>query len=122
MRMLRLLVVLAGSVLLLLPGLAHAHAFLRHASPAVGSTLASAPPQLTLDFTEAVEPRFSGVEVRDPKGAQVDAGDLHVAPDNAKRLVLGLQPLQPGAYKVVWHITSVDTHRTEGTFVFTVQP
>jgi len=121
MRMLRLLVVLVGSVLLL-PGVAQAHAFLRHASPAVGSTLATAPPQLTLDFTEAVEPRFSAVEVRDPKGAQVDAGDLHVAPDNAKRLILGLKPLQPGAYKVIWHITSVDTHRTEGSFVFNVQP
>ena len=109
--------------LVALPGTgARAHAFLRHASPPVGSTLATPPTQVVLDFTEKVEPRFSAIEVQDAAGARVDANDLHAAPDDARRLIIGLKPLGPGSYKVVWHITSVDTHRTEGTYGFSVKP
>jgi methionine-rich copper-binding protein CopC len=107
---------------LAVPAAAQAHAFLRHATPPVGSTLAAAPADLALDFTEAIEPRFSGIDVLDAQGQHVDAGDLHIAPDNAKRLVIGLKKLGPGVYAVKWHVTSVDTHHTEGAYSFTVQP
>jgi methionine-rich copper-binding protein CopC len=103
-------------------GAAEAHAFLRHAVPLVGSTIPTAPPELTLDYTEGVEPRFSSVVVQDAQGQRVDKDDLHVAPSDGKRLVIGLQPLKPGTYKVQWHVTSVDTHRTDGGFSFSVQP
>jgi methionine-rich copper-binding protein CopC len=101
---------------------AHAHAFLRHAMPAVGGTVAAAPPELTLDYTEAVEPRFSHVEVLDARGQHVDAGDLHPAPDDPKRLIVGLKPLPPGSYTVKWRVVAADTHHTEGTFTFSVRP
>jgi methionine-rich copper-binding protein CopC len=103
-------------------GAADAHAFLRHAVPLVGSNIPTAPPVLTLDYTEGVEPRFCQVVVHDAQGQQVDKGDLHAAPSDEKRLLLGLQPLKQGTYTVEWHVTSVDTHHTEGTFTFTVQP
>jgi hypothetical protein len=32
------------------------------------------------------------------------------------------QPLKPGVYKVIWHAVSVDTHKTQGSFQFTVKP
>ena len=50
---------------LLLPSLAHAHAHLRQAEPPVGGTVRSAPAQVDLTFSEAVEPRFSTVVVTD---------------------------------------------------------
>jgi hypothetical protein len=114
---------LAAAALLTLAAVpaAHAHAFLRHASPAVGSTVAAAPRELTLDYTEAVEPRFSHVDVLDAQGRHVDAGDLHPAPDDPKRLVIGLQPLPPGTYTVQWRVVAADTHHTEGKFSFSVQ-
>jgi copper resistance protein C len=28
--------------------------------------------------------------------------------------------LPPGTYKVTWHVVSVDTHTTEGTFTFRI--
>jgi methionine-rich copper-binding protein CopC len=31
-------------------------------------------------------------------------------------------PLKPGVYTVHWHAVSVDTHRTQGSFQFTVRP
>ena len=112
----------AAALLLTWSGAANAHAFLRHAVPLVGSTIPASPPVLTLDYTEAVEPRFCTVEVQNAQGQRVDKNDLHTAPDDGKRLLVGLPALPPGAYKVVWHVTSVDTHRTEGSFSFTIEP
>jgi methionine-rich copper-binding protein CopC len=35
-------------------------------------------------------------------------------------LSVQLPKLVPGTYTVSWHVTSVDTHKTEGNFQFTV--
>lgn len=99
---------------------AMAHAFLVRAVPTVGSTVASAPPVLTLVFTEKVEPRFTQVQVLDAKGAPVAAGTPRADPANERGLIVSLPKLPPGAYTVIWHATSVDTHKTEGHFGFSV--
>jgi copper resistance protein C len=31
-------------------------------------------------------------------------------------------PLSPGAYRVNWHVLSVDGHKTQGSFTFEVRP
>ena len=113
--------VLALTVLPLWVGTAEAHALLRHANPLVGSTIPQAPTVLTLDYSEGVEPRFSSVVGTDAQGQRVDKNDLHRAEGNEQRLLLG-RALKAGTYKVEWHVTPVDTHRTEGTFTFTGQP
>jgi methionine-rich copper-binding protein CopC len=101
---------------------AFAHAFLERATPPVGSEVAASPPELSLTFTEGVEPAFSTIEVRDANGAAVPTDKPHVAPGNNQRLIIGLPKLQPGIYTVIWHATSADTHKTEGSFKFTVRP
>ena len=103
-----------------LPALAHAH--LARAVPAAGSTIQSSPTEVDCIFTEALEPRFSALEVRDAAGKRVDSGNMHLAPDDPKQMIIGVGHLVPGTYKVIWHATSVDTHRTEGDFTFTVGP
>ena len=103
-------------------GTAQAHAQLQQATPAVGATIPTAPPQLELAFSEAVEPAFCTITVTNAARTQVDKHDLHIDPVDAKRLALGLPALPPGPYTVTWHATSVDTHKTEGTFTFTVAP
>jgi hypothetical protein len=121
--MTRLLAFAAAALLALATATAaQAHAFLTHATPAVGSTVAAAPAELTLDYTEAVEPHFCHVQVLDAAGQQVDAGNLHAAPDDPKRLLLGLKPLPPGSYTVQWRVVAADTHHTEGKFTFSVRP
>jgi copper resistance protein C len=95
---------------------AQAHAFLDHASPAVGSTVGSSPGQVTLYFTQALEPKFSGAEVRNASGARVDHGKSITG--NVMRLSVG--SLSPGNYSVTWHVLSVDTHTTQGSFSFHV--
>jgi copper resistance protein C len=42
--------------------------------------------------------------------------------DDGRTLVIPLKTLPPGTYQVEWHVTSVDTHKTEGHFVFSVKP
>jgi hypothetical protein len=96
---------------------AWAHAFLDHAEPRVGSTVASAPREVSLSFTQDLEPAFSSVEVTDAKGARVDQGKAQV---RASVMRVGLKPLSPGTYKVRWRALSVDTHTTEGSFSFRV--
>lgn len=96
---------------------AQAHAFLDHASPAVGGTVQTAPSELTLWFTQNLEPAFTTVEVLDSSGARVDDGKPQIS---ANVMRVGLKPLPPGSYSVHWHALSVDTHTTQGSFSFTV--
>ena len=96
---------------------AHAHGFLDHAEPRVGSTAQTAPKEVVLFFTQKLEPAFSSIEVSDAKGARVDQGKAQV---NESTMRIGLKPLPPGTYQVRWHVLSTDTHSTEGKFTFQV--
>jgi len=110
------------SAIMLAPAPALAHAHLDRSTPAAGSTVTAAPAEVTLWFTEALEPKFSTVEVRDAKGTAVHTGKAVLAPDNTAQLIVMVKSLPPGRYKVIWRILSVDTHRTNGEFTFTVAP
>jgi methionine-rich copper-binding protein CopC len=76
----------------------------------------SPPTEITLYFTEELEPKFSCAEVRSAAGARVD----HEANISGKVMHLSVGTLAPGNYTVTWHVTSVDTHKTQGSFSFTV--
>jgi copper resistance protein C len=102
-------------------GPALAHAFLDRASPGVGSEVSGSPPTLNLTYTEPVEPLFSTVKVTDASGARVDEAKPTPLEDG-RVLSVKLKTLPPGDYSVEWHVTSVDTHKTEGHFTFTVKP
>ena len=114
----RLSTFIFSSALAALGGVAaHAHAFLDHASPLVGSTVASAPREVSLTFTQNLESAFSSVQVTDANGARVDQGKAQIGGNTMR---VGLKSLSPGTYRVRWHALSVDTHKTEGSFTFTV--
>jgi methionine-rich copper-binding protein CopC len=100
---------------------AFAHAMLERASPLVGSEVAAAPHEITLTFTEGVEPLFSTIELRDAHGTAVATGKPRTEQGNNRRLIVELPALGSGSYTVTWHATSVDTHKTEGSYQFTVK-
>ena len=102
--------------------LAGAHAFLDHATPAVGSAVRASPAQVKLWFTQKLEPAFSSVRVLDRSGKQVDKGDPQVDRADATLLFVSLPQLVPGTYRVAWRVLSVDSHVTEGDFTFNVIP
>jgi copper resistance protein C len=99
---------------------AQAHAMLDHASPRVGTTVLKAPREIVLWFTEALEPAFCRIEVRNVDGVRVDAGKARVDRANRTALRVPVKPLSAGAYNVFWHVLSVDTHTTQGNFLFYV--
>jgi methionine-rich copper-binding protein CopC len=101
---------------------AFAHAYVKTAIPAKNSTVGSPPSEIVIDFTEGIEPKYSSIEVHDSTGARVDTGDVHGIKGNNKRLIVGLKPLTPGTYEVIWRATSTDTHKTSGRYPFTVAP
>lgn len=99
-----------------------AHAFLDQAIPPVGGTVARSPKEIRLTFTEGIESHFSDIELATGEGHTIATGPaVRDAGDN-KQLVLKVPPLAPGRYRVRWHVVSVDTHRTEGDYTFTVAP
>ncbi len=106
----------------LFPAIASAHAMMDRSEPAAGSTVTHSPPRVTIWFTQEVEPAFSLIEVLDADGKQVDNRDVRVDPSDKRMLTVTSPDLAGGSYKVVWHVVSVDTHRTQGSFKFTVKP
>jgi copper resistance protein C len=113
----KLLILLPLLLIPLASTAAQAHAFLDHASPLVGSTVPAAPHEVVLTFTQNLEAAFSAAQVTDSSGARVDQGKAQVS---GNTMTVGLKSLGPGSYKVHWHVLSVDTHSTEGTFTFHV--
>ena len=100
-------------------GEAAAHAFLDHADPRVGNSVATAPREVTLWFTQKLEPAFSTLTVTDAAGQRVDAGKARVSGDS---MAVSLRKIGSGTYRVNWRVLSVDTHTTDGNFTFTVGP
>lgn len=101
------------------PAAASAHAFLKHALPPEGGSVATPPPALDLFFTEAVVPHFSKVEVLDAHGHPIHTGAVHVRL-GGRELVVPVPKLAPGRYSVIWHVTAQDTHRTHGHYSFRI--
>jgi methionine-rich copper-binding protein CopC len=116
--MTRTLVIAIG---LLAPAPVFAHAFLDGAIPRVGSVIPTSPTEVVLNFTQGVEAAFSKLEVQDAAGASVVDGPAHNAGEQSK-FAVPVKTLAPGTYTVIWHVTSVDTHKTNGKFHFTVGP
>jgi methionine-rich copper-binding protein CopC len=107
--------------MLAIDGSADAHAFLLKSAPVVGAAIPS-PKTVRLEFSEGVELRFSGIEVDNAAGAPVKTAAVRYEGDNRKIMLVDLPPLASGTYRVKWHVVSLDTHRTEGDFNFTVKP
>ena len=101
-------------------GTALAHPRVLRATPAVGGTVTTAPSEVTIRFSERLEPAFSAVVVRDAEGKQVDKGDGALDKKDRQLLRASLQTLTPGVYKVEWRAVGTDTHKVNGDFTFTV--
>ena len=100
-----------------------AHAFLVRAEPRVGSKVTKVPTEVRVWFSETVKAGVSSIQVFDVSGKQVDKKDTHSDRANHAILCVSLIPaLTPGSYKVIWRVTSADTHVTSGDFRFQIVP
>ena len=107
----------------LTPCAAGAHAVLVKSSPARRAVLTLPPARVELTFNERLEPAYSKVSVWAEGKTQVDDGKIVVAPDDPRRLSVGLPPsLARGTYTVKFRVLSVDGHLVEGTYPFEIRP
>ncbi len=98
-----------------------AHANLDSSTPAAGASLASAPPELRLDFSEDLDPSFSSVELLNSQQLVVVPGPGVIEPGMPKQLRLALPPLPNDSYTARWRVRStIDGHITEGSIPFGV--
>ncbi len=106
-------------------GAASAHAKIDHCTPALGSTVASAPSQVFCIMSEEIEAKQSTMSVWNASGAQVDKKDAHVDLDDSdhKTLIVSLDQslMGDGTYTVRYHTaTPNDNGITNDAFTFTV--
>ncbi len=116
----RLGAILIG-LLVLVPLVVTAHAFLVKSTPARRAVLAQPPARVDLWFNERLEGAYSRVSVLDSEGRRVDLGDGAVGRDDARLLTVSLPPIRPGAYTVRYRVLSVDGHVVDAAYSFTVK-
>ena len=102
---------------------ASAHPQLKAAGPAPGSVVNASPKALRIQFNEAIEIAFSGIEITNEKGEKQAVGTATSAPnDKAQMIVPVTSELKPGKYTVAWHAVGDDTHHVDGKYNFEVKP
>ncbi|MBK6560951.1 copper resistance protein CopC [Candidatus Amarobacter glycogenicus] len=100
------------------PDAALGHAALRSSDPAANSFLQRPPSQLSLVFTEPLEPMSSSIQLLDAGGRPVTTAPATVS---GMSMTMALPQLQPGIYNVLWaNVSRVDGHAIRGSFPFTV--
>ncbi len=121
-RLLLLALPLAVCLALLFPAVASAHAILLRSNPAADSVLSIAPRQVSMWFSEALNPTLSTAVVINGQNKRVDNGDVHVSPNDPAEMALTLQSnLPPAVYIVIYRTDSaVDGHILRGSFIFSI--
>ncbi|MDB5603346.1 MAG: yobA [Bradyrhizobium sp.] len=104
-------------------GAASAHAHLVSSEPVGDAVVHIAPRQLKLTFSEALEPKLSGVTVSASGKGETPTDAVTLADSDAKTLIVTLPaPLAAGTYTVGWHALSKDGHATQSSYSFAVAP
>ncbi len=98
---------------------AAAHPRLKAAGPAPGSVISASPKAIRIQFTEAVELAFSGIELKNAAGQALPVGAPALNPKDKAQLIVPVNgDLAAGKYTVSWHAVGDDTHKQEGSFNF----
>lgn len=111
---------IAALALIAIAVTAHAHSFPEEESPSAGQTLSVAPTEVTIKFDAPIEHLFATLEVDGPDGKNCAVGDPTFG-DDTRTLAVKVGALAPGVYTVKWAVVGIDTHHTNGSYVFTVK-
>ena len=107
--------------LVLLAAPAGAHANLVRASPSPGTAVDPAPLVVYAEFSEAIDPGYSSLQVLDANGQSVTTGPTEPDPTTRTAMLVPVTALANGTYVVVWRTLSlIDGHVIRGSFAFGV--
>jgi methionine-rich copper-binding protein CopC len=80
------------------------------------------PEKVSITFSEAVEPKFSSINVTSADGkTKLNTAASQPVAGDPKTLTLALPTLPAGGYLVKWVSVAPDGHRMEGEYAFTVK-
>ncbi|MEM5298034.1 copper homeostasis periplasmic binding protein CopC [Burkholderia sp. JPY481] len=111
---------MSGAVALAMSSTAFAHAHPISSVPAANAE-AVAPADVTIHFTEPLEPAFSKITLADGSGKSAASTASTVDSADAREMRLALPQLSSGRYAVHWVAVATDGHRTQGDFAFNVK-
>ena len=101
------------------PAFAFAHAVPTSYTPVHGAMLAHSPQEVTVTFTDRVDPASAALILHAASGTPIRLAS-HVASDDPRAL-LALLPSLSGGATIMWGVTSLDDgHYTRGAFNFSV--
>lgn len=98
---------------------ASAHAFPEHETPSAGQRLIASPSEVMIKFDAPIERLFAKLQVVNANGKPETIGSPQLGSD-AQTLSIKLAALKPGDYTVKWDVVCIDSHHSEGSYVFTV--
>lgn len=98
---------------------AFAHAGLEASVPASNAVLESGPPNIVLDFDEAIDAGLSNIELYDQAATLVATGSPQAGTDSTV-VQVSVPSLGDGVYVVVWRVPSEDGHVVDGVLSFQV--
>jgi methionine-rich copper-binding protein CopC len=108
--------VLIGAALISFAGAACAHAHLKDAVPAEGSTVKASPDHIVLTFSEAA--KLTALTIQ--KDGEAEQKLAPLPKEESAQLSVVVPKLSPGKYVVNWRVVSDDTHIMSGKLHFTV--
>ncbi len=105
------------------PAIVAAHAELVSSTPAANASLTEAPNQLTMTFTEPIDPATASVQLLDQNQTAISGAGQVEAPGQGTTAAVALPKLDAGVYTVSYRVTSAtDGHVTSGIFAFLIDP
>lgn len=96
---------------------AQAHNQFVGSTPETGATVTEAPMAITLEFTEAIDDRFTELAVTGPDGQAIEIGEPSASGDT---LTAEAEFTASGEHTIGYRVMSNDGHPVEGEIVFTV--
>ena len=109
-----------GVAALALPSGLWFHTHLTRATPGVNDTVAVAPTQVRLWFSQKPTVKLSRVTLTGAGNAKVPVGTARATDDTLSVAVPIQGTLKPGTYTVAWQTASKDGHPVRGRYQFTL--
>jgi copper transport protein len=117
-------IILLGTIVLVFPGIpqSFAHSSTVNSSPKPFESMAAAPKEVKVFFSEPIELSYSKITVIGSDGSRVDMNDQHFVDGDAQSIAVTLRPNLPdGVYTVTTRVLSaVDGHVVDGAYTFGV--
>jgi len=110
--------VLVGTAMVAAASSAFAHVKLESAIPAINTTVASQPKNITLNFGEPV--MLMNVKLLDNQRKDIPL-NYQVNHDLKKSFEVSIPKLNKGKYTVVWTTMGTDGHNMNGEYNFTIK-